>query len=107
MKELENKHMKITGPLSMHAFRGTSKKDMAKRNFDTLEHSGKGSKISANLVKRLYDHLISREILITVLEPARSRERAPIAYAFVIASHLSFALLQRLTRRIAARAQGE
>jgi bloom syndrome protein len=107
MKELENRHMKITGPFSMHAFRGTSKKDMAKRNFDTLQHFGKGANISANLVKRLYDHLVAREILTTVPEPAQSRDRAPIVYAFVIASHLSFALLQRLTRHFAARAQGE
>jgi bloom syndrome protein len=87
MKELENKHMKITGPLSMHAFRGTSKKDMAKRKFDTLQHFGKGTNISANLVKRLFDHLVAREILTTVLEEVQSRERAPIAYAYVIASH--------------------
>ena len=84
MKELENKHMKITGPLGIHAFRGTSKKDMAKRKFDTLEHFGKGSSIPVNLVKRLYDHLFAREILTTVLEDAQSRERAPIAYAYVI-----------------------
>lgn len=107
MKELEDRHMKITGPLSIHAFRGTAKKDMAKRKFDTLKHFGKGHSISGDLVKRLYDHLIARGILMTVLEDAQSRERAPIAYAYVIAPHLLFALLQRLTRRLAARAQGE
>ena len=106
MQELENRHLKITGPLSIHAFRATSKPEMAKRNFNTLEYFGKGSNISVGLAKRLLDHLLAREILTTVLEDAQGRDRAPISYIYVIALHLFFALLQ-LTRPNAARAQGE
>jgi hypothetical protein len=86
--------MKITGPLSLHAFRGTSKKDMERRNFNTLEHFGKGCDISATLTKRLLDHLVARQILTAELEEAQVTGRAPISYIYVIALYLSFALPQ-------------
>lgn len=83
IQELENRCMKITGPQSLHAFRGTSKTDMVKRTFNTLEHFGKGSEISTDLAKRLFDHLVARETLMTELEDAQSKERAPISYVYV------------------------
>ncbi|KAI0282596.1 P-loop containing nucleoside triphosphate hydrolase protein [Russula aff. rugulosa BPL654] len=84
-KELENKHLKITGPQSINAFRGTQKPEMARRSFDTLENFAKGSNLSLDLVKRLSDHLIAREILITELEEPPDPNRSPISYVYVLA----------------------
>lgn len=84
VQELENKCMKITGALSIHAFRGTSKHEMAKRRFDTLDHFAKGSDLSTDLTKRLFDHLVAREILATELEEAQVPNRAPISYVYVL-----------------------
>jgi len=83
IQELENRCMKITGPQSLHAFRGTSKADMARRTFNTLAHFGKGSDIPTDLAKRLFDNLVAREILMTDLEEAQVQNRAPISYAYV------------------------
>jgi bloom syndrome protein len=94
MQELGDRHMKITGPLSVQAFRGTSKKDMERRNFNTLKHFGKGCDISAALAKRLLDHLVARHILTAEVEDAQVPDRAPISYIHVIKHHLSFALPQ-------------
>jgi len=83
IQELENRHMKITGPISIQAFRGTSKSDMAKRNLVTLENFAKGADVSADLAKRLFDHLVARQILAPDLEEARAQNRAPICYVYV------------------------
>ena len=83
IQEVQNRCMKITGPISVHAFRGTSLTDMSKRGFNTLELFGKGSNISADLAKRLFDHLIARQILSTELEESTIPNRAPISYVYV------------------------
>jgi N-acetyl-beta-hexosaminidase len=106
IQELENRCMKITGALSLHAFRGTSKHDMARRKFDTVDHFGKGSDLSTDLAKRLFDHLVAREILATELEEAQVANRAPISYVYVLTFFLTSAML-RLTRLLAARVQGK
>ncbi len=93
IEETKNRRLKITGALSLHAFRGTSKAEMAKRNFNTLPHSGKGSNITTDLAKRLFDHLIDREILATELEEQQNKDRAPISYVYVIALRLSSAAI--------------
>jgi superfamily II DNA helicase RecQ len=104
IQELENRCMKITGAQSLHAFRGTSKADMVKRTFNTLEQFGKGSDISADLAKRLFDHLVVSEILMTELEEAQAKDRAPISYVYV--SYTLFIIcichLLRLTRLLAS-----
>ena len=89
IQELQTKCMKITGPQSIHAFHGTSSADMTRRGFHILEHLGRGSKISADFAKRLFDHLVARQILSTELEEAQVPNRAPISYAYVsiILSH--------------------
>jgi superfamily II DNA helicase RecQ len=106
IQELENKCMKITGALSIHAFRGTSKNDMKKRGFDNLGHSAAGSDLSTDLAKRLFDHLVVRDILSTELEGAQVPNRAPISYVYVLAFYLTSDML-RLTGFLAARAQGK
>ena len=83
IQELQKRGMKITGPLSIHAFRGTSSTDMSRRGFNTLEHCGKGSNISADLAKRLLDHLVASQILLPELEEAQVPNRAPISYVYV------------------------
>jgi bloom syndrome protein len=83
IQELESRHMKITGPISIHAFRGTSKQSMAQRNFVTLENFAKGAHVSADLVKRLLDNLVARQILATDLEEASVKNRAPVSYVYV------------------------
>ncbi|KAI0290458.1 P-loop containing nucleoside triphosphate hydrolase protein [Russula brevipes] len=83
IQELQNRCMKITGALSIHAFRGTSKNDMKKRGFDSLAHSASGSDISTDLAKRLFDHLVARDILSTELEGAQVPNRAPISYVYL------------------------
>ena len=83
IQDLQKECMKITGPLSIHAFRGTSASDMTRRGFDGLKHYGKGSNISADLAKRLLDHLVARQILFTELEEAQVPNRAPISYVYV------------------------
>ena len=104
-KELENRHMKITGPQSTNAFRGTQKQEMARRSFDTLDNFAKGNDLSVDLVKRLLDHLIVREILTTDLEEPPDPTRAPISYVFVLTFFFTLIML-RLTRIFAAWAQG-
>jgi bloom syndrome protein len=84
IQELDNKCMKITGALSIHAFRGTSMQDMMRKNFNTLDHFGKGSGISNDLTKRLFDHLVAREILSTELEGSDVPNRAPVSYTYVL-----------------------
>ena len=84
IQELQKRLMKITGPLSLHAFRGTSAADMARRGFNSLSHYGKGSNISADLSKRLFDHLVARQILYTELEESQVPNRAPISYVYVL-----------------------
>jgi bloom syndrome protein len=83
-KELEDKHMKITGPQSINAFRGTQKPEMARKSFDTLKTFAKGSDLSVDRVKRLFDHLIIREILITEVEEPPDLNRPPITYVYVL-----------------------
>jgi len=75
--------MKITGPLSVHAFRGTSGVEMSKKGFDSLDRFGTGSKIPADLARRLLDHLVARQILFTELEESHVPNRAPISYIYV------------------------
>ncbi|KAF8270373.1 P-loop containing nucleoside triphosphate hydrolase protein [Lactarius quietus] len=87
IQDLRKGHMKITGPLSIHAFRGTSGADMSRRGFNTLNHFGKGSNISADLAKRLFDHLVARQILSTELEESQIPNRAPISYVYVCLIH--------------------
>ena len=103
IQELENRCMKITGAQSIVAFRGKSMADMARRTFNTLEQFGKGSDISADLAKRLFDHLVAREILMTDLE-AQAKDRAPISYVYV--SYTPFIICicypLRLTRLLAS-----
>jgi bloom syndrome protein len=84
IQELDNRRMKITGPQGVHAFRGTGKQDMMRRNFDTLDYFGKGSDISSDLAKRLLDHLIAREVLSTELEESQVQQRAPVSYVYVL-----------------------
>jgi superfamily II DNA helicase RecQ len=99
IQELEIKCMKITGARSLHAFRGTSKADMVKNHFDTLDHFGKGSEISPDLTKRLFDHLVFREILMTELEEVQAQNRAPISYVYVCTPLVIYiCYLLRLTR---------
>jgi hypothetical protein len=105
-KELENRRMKITGPQSTNAFRGTQKHEMAKKSFDTLDNFAKGSDISVDLVKRLLDHLIVREILFTDLEEPPEPNRPPISYVYVLPFFFELVML-RLTRLFAARTQGK
>lgn len=81
-KDLENKHMKITGPQSTNAFRGTQKQEMARRSFDTLDNFAKGSNIPVDLVKRLLDHLTFNEILTTDVEE-QPDPRPPISYVYL------------------------
>jgi superfamily II DNA helicase RecQ len=103
--ELEKKHMKITGPQSINAFRATQKPEMARRSFNTLDNYAKGSDLSVDLVKRLLDHLIVRQILTTDLEEPPDPNRAPISYVYVL---IFFTLVTlALTRFFAARAQGK
>lgn len=82
-EELENKNMKITGPQSINAFRGTQKQEMARRSFDTLGNFAKGSDLTVDLAKRLSDHLLSREILTTEIEEPPDPSRPPISYVYV------------------------
>jgi hypothetical protein len=103
--ELENKRMKITGPQSTNAFRGTQKQEMARRSFNTLDNFAKGSDLSVDLVKRLLDNLIVRQILITDLEEPPDPNRPPISYVYVLT--LFTLIMLRLTRLFAARAQGQ
>ena len=84
IRELQNGGKKITGPLSVHAFRGTSVSDMSKRGFNNLDNFGKGSNISADLAKRLLGHLITSQILSTDLEESLVPNRAPITYVHVL-----------------------
>lgn len=77
---------------------------MAKRLFNTLDNFAKGSDLSVDLVKRLLDHLIAREILRTELEESSDSNRAPISYVYVLT--FFFTLVLRFTRIFAARAQG-
>lgn len=103
--ELEKKHMKITGPQSINAFRATQKPEMARRSFNILKNYGKGSDISVDLVKRLLDHLIVRQILTTDLEEPPDPNRPPISYVYVF---ILFTLVTlRLIKFFAARAQGK
>jgi len=103
IQELKNRCMKITGPMSLNAFRGTSKTDMAKRSFDTLEHFGKGKEVSPDLAKRILDHLVAREILMTELEEAQVQNRAPISYVYVSTPLVIYiCYLLRLTRFLAS-----
>ena len=91
IRELQNGGKKITGPLSIHAFRGTSGSDMSRRGFNNLENFGKGSNISADLAKRLLVYLITRQILSTDLEESQVPNRAPISYIHVLL-HLSHSI---------------
>lgn len=91
IRELQNGGKKITGPLSIHAFRGTSGSDMSRRGFNNLENFGKGSNISADLAKRLLVYLITRQILSTDLEESQVPNRAPISYIHV-PLHLSHSI---------------
>ena len=84
IQELQRGGMKITGPLSIHAFRGTSAADMTRRGFNNQNNYGKGSNISADLAKRLFDHLVARQILSTELEESQVPNRAPISYVYVL-----------------------
>ncbi|KAH9171531.1 P-loop containing nucleoside triphosphate hydrolase protein, partial [Lactarius sanguifluus] len=106
IQELQNMCMKITGPLSVHAFRGTSASDMARRGFDAMKNYGKGSGISADLAKRLLDHLVARQILSTELEEAQVPNRAPISYVYLgpkadafLSERQSFLLKVRSTKK--------
>jgi superfamily II DNA helicase RecQ len=99
-KELENRHMKITGPQSTNAFRGTQKQEMAKKSFDTLDNSAKGSGLSVDLVKRLFDHLTVHRILTTDVEEPPDPNRPPISYVYVPTFFFTLVIL-RLTRRFA------
>lgn len=103
--ELEKRHMKITGPQSINAFRGTQKPEMARRSFNTLENYAKGSDISLDLAKRLLDHLIVRQILTTDLEEPPDPNRPPISYVYVLTLFTLVTL--RLTVFFAARAQSK
>lgn len=105
-KDLENKRMKITGPQSTNAFRGTQKQEMARKSFDTLDNFAKGSDLSVDLVKRLFDHLMIHQILTTDVEEAPDPNRAPICYVYVLTFFFTLVTL-RLTRLFAARAQGK
>jgi superfamily II DNA helicase RecQ len=107
IKELENRCLKITGPQSMNAFRGTTKKDMVRKKFDTLENFSKGSDCPAELVKRLLDHLVAREILTTELEEAHDPIRPPISYVYVLTFFFTFVKLRLTKEALAARTQGE
>ncbi|KAI0253927.1 P-loop containing nucleoside triphosphate hydrolase protein [Lactifluus subvellereus] len=98
IQELDIRRMKITGALSIHAFRGTSKQEMMRRNFDTLDHFGKGSDISNDLAKRLFDNLVAREVLSTELEEALVPNRAPVSYVYVLTICLTPSMLP-LTER--------
>ena len=95
-KELENKHMKITGPQSTNAFRGTQKNEMARKSFNTLDNFAKGSDLSVDRVKRLFDHLMIREILTTGIEDTVDPNRPPICYVYVLAFFFPLVML-RLT----------
>lgn len=105
-KELENRRMKITGPQSTNAFRGTQKHEMARKSFDTLDNFAKGSDLSVDLVKRLFDHLIVHRILITDVEEPPDPNRPPISYVYVPTLIFTLVML-RLTRPFAARAQSK
>ena len=105
-EELENRHMKITGPQSTNAFRGTQKQEMARKSFDTLGNFAKGSNLSVDLVKRLLDHLAVHRILITDVEEQPDPARPPISYLYVPTFFFTPVML-RLTRLFAARAQGK
>ena len=106
IQEAESRRMKITGVQSIHAFRGSSKSEMARKAFDTLGHFAKGSDLSTDRTKRLFDHLVAREILITDFEEVPLANRAPISYVYVL-TFLFTSAMQRLTRLPAARAQGK
>lgn len=106
IQEAENRHMKITGAQSANAFRGTGKAEMARRAFDTLGHFAKGSDLSPDRTKRLFDHLVARELLTTELEDAPLPNRAPISYVYVLTFFFISTML-RLTRLLAAGAQGQ
>lgn len=105
IQEAESRRMKITGVQSIHAFRGSSKSEMARKAFDTLGQYAKGSDLSTDQTKRLFDHLVAREILMTDLEVPHAN-RAPISYVYVLI-FLFTSTMQRLTRLPAARAQGK
>jgi len=83
-KDLENKRMKITGPQSTNAFRGTQKQEMARKSFDTLNNFAKGSNLTVDLVKRLFDHLVINKILNTDVEEQPDPNRPPISYVYVL-----------------------
>lgn len=106
IQELQNRHLKITGTRSIYAFRGTSKSDMAKFKYDTVDHFGRGSGLSTDLVKRLFDHLVVREILTTELEEAQVQNRAPVSFVYVSTFFFTSTML-RLTKLPVARAQGK
>lgn len=106
IQQLRKEGMKITGPLSVHAFRGTSATEMSRRKFDSVKHYGKGSNISADLAKRLFDHLVSRQILFTELEESQVPNRAPISYVYLgpeadafLSERLPFLLKVRSTKK--------
>jgi len=103
-EELENRRMKITGPQSTNAFRGAQKQEMARKSFDTLGNFAKGSGLSVDLVKRLFDHLTVHKILITDVEEPPDPNRPPISYVYVPTFFFTLVML-RLTRLFAARAQ--
>jgi superfamily II DNA helicase RecQ len=100
IQELANRCMKITGALSIHAFRGTSKQEMMRKNFDTLDHFSKGTDVSSDLAKRLFDHLVAREVLSTELEEALVPNRAPISYVYVLAICLAPSALLLIDRAL-------
>jgi len=102
-KELQNKRMKITGPQSTNAFRGTQKQEMARKSFDNLENFAKGSNLSIDLVKRLLDHLIIHKILTIDVEDTSDPNRPPISYVYVLTIFIMLVML-RLTGPFVARA---
>jgi hypothetical protein len=105
-EELENRHMKITGPQSTNAFRGTMKQEMMRKSFDTLNNFAKGSNLSVDLVKRLLDYFTVHKILITDVEEQPDPSRPPISYVYVPTFFFTPVML-RLTRLFVARVQGK
>lgn len=103
LQELESRCMKITAARSLHAFRGTTKNDMAKNQLDTLHHFGKGSEVKLDLAKRLFDHLVARDIFMTELEEVQGQNRAPVSYVYVCTPLvIRICYLLRLTRFLAS-----
>ncbi|KAI0262937.1 P-loop containing nucleoside triphosphate hydrolase protein [Gloeopeniophorella convolvens] len=83
VKELEDRTLKITSVQCIHAFRGTQPTDMERRGFHVLNGFATGKDISADLAKRMVDHLLDRQILINELEESQVQGRAPISYIYV------------------------